>query len=72
MTQLPPILTNPMVLLLLAILGPLVRDVVVALLREAKRRLLADKDPNNDSAAVALGIAADHLEKARISLQPPK
>ena len=70
--ELPPILSNPLVLLALAILGPLVKDVVQALLRAHAKRLLADKDPGNDALANAENAAADGLDKVRIPLTPPK
>ena len=66
--NLPPILSNPFVLLALAILGPLVKDLVVGLLRASKQRMLTDGDPKNDDAAKILGDAADAIEKLKIHL----
>lgn len=63
MEQLPPILSHPFVLLSLAILGPLVKDVVKALLRGWAKRVRADKDPANDGLADAADAVADGLDK---------
>lgn len=67
----PPALTHPAVLLAIAILGPILRDLVVASLREGAKRLRSDKDPGNDGVAAALDIAADAVAQARVKIGLP-
>lgn len=66
--DLPELASNPALLLAIAILGPLVRDLVVGVLRAQARRMRADKDPKNDDQAALLEAAAAALEKARVAL----
>lgn len=70
--ELPPVLSHPAVLLALAILGPLVRDFVVGVLRSRAKTLRADKDPSNDGEAALLEAAAAAIEKARVALLAKK
>lgn len=64
--------TNPAILLAIAILGPLVRDFVVGVLRSRAKQLRGDKDPKNDGEAALLEAAAEAIEKARVALGAKK
>ena len=66
------IAANPVVLLAIAILGPLVRDLVVGVLRAQAKKMRADKDPKNDGEAALLEAAAEALEKARVAIAAAK
>jgi len=70
--NLPELASNPAVLLAIAILGPLLRDLVVSVLRAQAKKMKADKDPKNDDEAALLLAAADAIEKARIALGAKK
>lgn len=65
-------LSNPLVLLAIAILGPVLRDIIVAILKDKSKALLGDKDPSNDSAAAALKAAAEAIEHLKLTLPVPK
>lgn len=70
--ELPALASNPVILLAIAILGPLVRDLVVGVLRAQAKKIRGDKDPKNDVEADVLEAAAAALEKARIALNAKK
>lgn len=59
------LVSHPAFLLAVAILGPLVRDFVVQVLRARAKAARTDKDPTNDAGADVLEAAADALEKAK-------
>lgn len=63
---------NPVILLAIAILGPLLRDLVVSVLRAQARKMKTDKDPKNDDEAALLLAAAEALEKVRVALGAKK
>ncbi len=63
MNQLPPILSHPLVVLVIGALLVFGRDAVIGLLRRRERQLLNDKDPSNDGQGHLMGSAADALEK---------
>ncbi len=67
MNQLPPILSHPLVLLLVGALLVFARDLAIGLLRRRERDLLNDKDPANDGQGRLFGSAADALEKFELS-----
>lgn len=63
--QIPPILSHPVVVLAIAFLGSLLKDLVVGVLRQIAKRFLSDKDKGNDELARLLDDAADALDKLR-------
>lgn len=63
-------LSHPLVLLAIAILGPLLRDLVVGLLKSKAKELLTDKNPGNDTAGKALADAASAIERLKLSMAP--
>lgn len=70
--EIPAVLSHPAVLLAVAILGPLLRDLVVGVLRSRAKQLRGDKDPKNDGEAALLEAAAEAIEKARVALGAKK
>jgi hypothetical protein len=56
--------SNPLVLLLIFAGGGILKELIVAVIRGAAKRMLTDKDPRNDAAAHALEDAAAALDKA--------
>lgn len=54
---------NPLVWIVLATLGSLLKEVVVAVMRSIAKKWKSDKNPGNDSFAEGIEAAADAVEK---------
>jgi hypothetical protein len=56
--------SNPLVMIALVMLGGILKDVVVAVLRGMAKKWKSDKDPNNDALADGVEAAANAIDKA--------
>lgn len=57
------LMSNPLVWIGLTMIGSLLKEFVVALLRGIAKKWKADKNPNNDTLAEGIEAAADAVDK---------